>query len=225
VLAVAVALRATSTPAAEVPTPTPPLVGAVVRLPPTPFSPPESPLAAAAAAPLQGSTPGPNTPASATPPATPTTRPPRPTAQPVLAAGDVIVRKPWHASLLRPEYAVLLDGAIGTFQPHGRFALALVAIGNDGAAPARIPGNFFALVDSQGKRYAALPAASTAYLNTYGRGQRGDLSLEENIPPGGGNVSVPLIFDVPTTARDLTLHVDDEPLGWAVGGAATAPAP
>jgi hypothetical protein len=70
-----------------------------------------------------------------------------------------------------------------------------------------------------------VPTASTVYLNTYGRGQRGDLSLEEEIPPGGGNVSVPLIFDVLADARDLRLYVAGEPLGWAVGGAASAPSP
>jgi hypothetical protein len=120
--------------------------------------------------------------------------------------------------LLRPEYAVLLDGSIAMHQPKGRFVLVLVAIGNDGRVPARIPGDLFTLVDDQGMRYLPLPTASTAYLNTYGRGQRGDLSMEENIPPGGGNVSVPLIFDVPQNARDLTLHFGVAPGGWPIMG-------
>ena len=137
----------------------------------------------------------------------------------------MIVRSPWHISLLRPEYGVLLDGAIGSLQPHGRFALVLVTVGNDGTAPARIPPNLFTLEDNSGHGYKPLPAASTTYLNTYGRGLRGDLSMEEDIPPGGGNVSVPLIFDVLADAGDLRLHIAGEPLGWAVGGAASAPSP
>ncbi|HEX9372445.1 MAG TPA: hypothetical protein VF897_15635, partial [Roseiflexaceae bacterium] len=94
--------------------------------------------------------------------------------------------------------------------------LALVAIGNDGQAPALIPADLFALVDRAGNRYAPLPAVSTAYLDTYGRGQRGDLSMEDLIPADGGNKSVPLIFDVPPGARDLQLVVKGSALGWSV---------
>jgi hypothetical protein len=130
------------------------------------------------------------------------------------------VQPPWHASLIRPEHAVLLEGSIGALQPNGRFVLALVAVGNDSAAPAHIPPDLFTLVDGQGRRYLPIPGASTVYLDTYGRGQRGDLSMEEEIPPGGGNVSVPLIFDVPPDTRDLTLHIGDAVAGWAVGAKA-----
>jgi hypothetical protein len=133
----------------------------------------------------------------------------------------VIARGAWHASLLRPDYAVPLDGAIGTLQPRGRFILALVDIGNNGTAPARIPANLFSIQAGDGHRYLPVPAASTAYLEAYGHGQRGDLSMEEQIP-SGGNVSVPLIFDVPAAARELMLHVGDEPRGWMVGDAAPA---
>ena len=122
----------------------------------------------------------------------------------------------WHAVLLHPEDAVSLDGSIGAFQPRGRFVLALLAIGNDGPAPARIPTDLFALIDSAGNRYAPLPPISTAYLNTYGRGQHGDLSMEDLIPADGGNKSVPLLFDVPTTARDLYLVVKGQSFGWPV---------
>jgi hypothetical protein len=122
----------------------------------------------------------------------------------------------WHAILIRPEDAVVLDGSIGSFQPSGRFVLALLAIGNDGPAPAQLPNDLFVLVDGSGKRYAPLPQISTAYLNTYGRGQHGDLSQEDMIPSDGGNKSVPLIFDVPPGARPLYLIVGDAPLGWQI---------
>jgi hypothetical protein len=141
---------------------------------------------------------------------------PLPTPRLALAPGEVVEQGQWHAILIRPEDAVVLDGSIGSFQPSGRFVLALLAIGNDGPAPAQLPNDLFALVDGSGKRYAPLPQISTAYLNTYGRGQHGDLSQEDMIPSDGGNKSVPLIFDVPPGARPLYLIVGDAPLGWQI---------
>jgi tetratricopeptide repeat protein len=243
VLIAAVALQFAPSPVAQLPAPTPALPDAGAATEPAAVSAPASPLPAGESEPATAAGAAPASPSvapipttqpatiattpvqtAAPPPTAPPTPPsptPSPTAQPRLAPGAVVELKPWHVSLLRPDYAVLLDGAIGTLQPRGRFALALIAIGNDGAAPARIPTDLFTLQDRQGNRYQPLPNASTAYLNTYGRGQRGDLSMEEDIPPGGGNVSVPLIFDVPPNARDLTLHVGGQSLGWAIGSGAT----
>lgn len=150
---------------------------------------------------------------------------PQPTAPPVLAPGQVVEQGQWHASLLRPEHALALEGSIATLQPRGYFVLALVAVGNDGAAPARIPPDLFALVDRQGRRYAPLPAASTAYLGAYGRGEHGDLSMEELIPSGGGIVSIPLIFDIPPGAGALTLHVGSARLGWPINPTAVPGTP
>lgn len=151
-----------------------------------------------------------------------TIAPPRqPTALPTLAPlapGHVIERGPWRVTLLRPEHAVLLDSGIDTIKPRGRLVIALVTISNSGPAAARAPANLFALVDTAGRRYLPLAGASTAYLNSYGRGIHGDLSLDDAIPQGGGFVSVPLIFDTPADARGLTLHVGDLPTGWAIGG-------
>jgi hypothetical protein len=220
--------------AAQAPTQT--LPGTVAGTQPTlgaaPESPPPATRQAAPTAKIATAAPAAATPAEA--PTNPTVRPPATAAPaptppptpttPALAPGEVVVQKPWHASLLRPDYAVLIDGAIGTLQPRGRFVLALLAVGNDGAAPARIPVDLFSLVDSQGNRYPPTPAASTTFLVTYGRGQRGELSMEELIPAGGGNISVPLIFDVPPNARGLTLRVGDAQMGWLVG-AAPAPTP
>jgi hypothetical protein len=224
---IVVALRSATPPAAEAPTPTQMLPGAVDAQPT--LGTPESPVPAASqAAPAAIATAAPPTGAPATAAPSNPTAPPLPTAAPIpsptplpttppLAPGMIVVQKPWHASLLRPEYAVLLDGAIGTLQPRGRFVLALVVVGNDSTAPARIPADLFSLVDGQGNRYQPAPTASTAFLATYGRGQRGELSVEEAIPPGGGNVSVPLIFDVPPNARGLTLRVGDASMGWPIG--------
>ncbi len=141
---------------------------------------------------------------------------PVPTPRQTLAPGEIVEYGQWRAILIRPEDALALDGSIGAFQPSGRFVLALLAIGNDGQAPARLPDDLFALVDGSGKRYAPLPQLSTAYLTTYGRGQHGDLSMEDPIPSDGGNKSIPLIFDVPPSARPLYLLVGDAPLGWPI---------
>jgi hypothetical protein len=141
---------------------------------------------------------------------------PLPTPRQTLAPGEIVEHGQWHAILIRPEDAVALDGSIGSFQPSGQFVLTLLAIGNDGQAPARLPDDLFALVDGSGKRYAPLPLLSTAYLASYGRGQHGDLSMEDLIPSDGGNKSVPLIFDVPPSARSLYLLVGDSSVGWPI---------
>jgi hypothetical protein len=141
---------------------------------------------------------------------------PMPTPRQTRAPGEIVQQGQWHAILIRPQDAVMLDGSIGSLQPSGRFVLALLAVGNDGQAPARLPGDLFALVDGAGNRYAPLPHISTAYLNTYGRGQHGDLSMEDPIPSDGGNKSVPLIFDVPPSARPLYLLVGDSSVGWQI---------
>ena len=141
---------------------------------------------------------------------------PLPTPRQTLAPGEIVEYGQWRAILIRPEDALALDGSIGAFQPSGRFVLALLAIGNDGQAPARLPDDLFMLVDGSGKRYAPLPQLSTAYLTTYGRGQHGDLSMEDPIPSDGGNKSVPLIFDVPPSARPLYLLVGNSPRGWPI---------
>jgi hypothetical protein len=142
---------------------------------------------------------------------------PSPTPRPELAPGEAVSRGAWRAVLLRPEYAVRLDGSIGALQPSGRFVLALVAVANDGPAATPVPVDLFAVIDGEGRRYLALPAASTAYLDAYGRGQRGDLSMEDAIPADGGIKSVPLIFDIPEGAQDLYLVVGDSDAGWPIG--------
>jgi hypothetical protein len=149
---------------------------------------------------------------------------PTPTAAPAqLLAPGVVQQGTWNAGLLRAEDAIFVDGAIGTLQPKGRFVLALIAVGNTSSTPTRIPSDLFWLRDAQGNRYQPLPRASTEYLNMYGRAQRGDLSMEEEIPQGGGNVSIPLIFDVPVTAQNLTLHVGDATGGWPIGSMSASP--
>jgi hypothetical protein len=205
------------------PTPTPALPGATIDVPtiglaleqtspaaasPAPTASPALAASPAPEAPSAAPAPSAGSATAAPPPATPTI--------PALAVGQVVQSGSWHVALLRPNDAIVLDGSIGTLQPQGRFVLALLAVGNDGAAAARIPADLVAVVDQNGTRYPALPAASAAYLATYGRGQRGDLSLEDELPADRSNKSVPFVFDIPVTARGLTVIVQGAPLGWPI---------
>ncbi len=226
---VAVALLTRQPPATTDTQPTPglPIAGEHTSAPASPAPIESAPALAmnvpAASAPAAESA----TPAvTATPPPSPTPRAtPTPTPQPVLAPGQVIEQGQWHVSLLRPEHALALDGSIGTLQPQGRFVLALVVVGNSAATPARLPADLVTLVDRQGIRYTPLPSASTVYLTLFGRAQHGDLSMEEAVPSGGGNVSVPLIFDVPRNASGLAVHIGAERAGWPVGEGVRTGAP
>jgi hypothetical protein len=171
-------------------------------------------------------------------PPAPTMSEPVGTVSPVIeAVGDLpmgALREydAWQATLLRPDFAVVLDGAIGDLQPQGRFVLALVAISNNSDQPRRIPPDMFTLIDAQGRRYQPVPNASARYLDMFGRGQRGDLAFEDEIRPDSGLVSVPLVFDVPPDADDLRLAMGDVAGGvWPVvgsdepGGIPPTPAP
>lgn len=154
---------------------------------------------------------------TSTPTAQPTAALP-PTPQPTLAPGAVAQRDGWSASLLRPDYGLFLDGGLGDQQPRGRFLLVLLALANGGGAPQAFPPAMLVLHDAQGRTYTPAPRLSTAYLATYGRGQRGDLSLENELPPGGGLYSVPVIYDVPADASGLQLSLGDMAGGaWPIG--------
>jgi hypothetical protein len=145
-------------------------------------------------------------------------------APPTLPLGTVLEADGWSATLLRPDYALLLDGSIGDLQPSGRFVLALVAVSNNAAQPRRIPSGLFMLVDSRGRRYSPSPNASSAYLTLYGRGQRGDLAFEDSLDPGSGMRGIPLIFDVPDDAAGLVLTVSGAgSTGWPIDSVSAPP--
>lgn len=135
-----------------------------------------------------------------------------------LPLGQIIDYDGWSATLLRPDYAVALDGAIGVLQPTGRFVLAVVAVSNNSPIARAIPQGLFTLTDSAGQHYTPLPGASTAYLALYERGQRGDLALEDTLDPGSGMRSVPILFDVPLNANGLRLTIMGAAgAGWPIG--------
>lgn len=156
-------------------------------------------------------------PAPATTPTTTASPTSRPTPTPGLAIGQFVPAGIWRVSVLDRAHIRTLDGSIGgQLQPQGRFVLALITVVNGGKQPTRLPRELLTLSDASGQRYLPLPGASAIYLNSYGRGQFGDYSADENIPPDSGNVSVPLIFDVPERATGLELRVSTQQDGWAV---------
>lgn len=134
-----------------------------------------------------------------------------------LAMGTLQEYNEWSATLLRPDYAMTLDGSLGDLQPGGRFVLALLSVSNGGTTARPIPNDLFVLIDNQGRNYRPVPEASSIYLAIFGRGQRGDLALEDAIAPGGGIVSVPIIFDVPLNASGLILTIaGNRQAGWQI---------
>ncbi|NWF81334.1 MAG: hypothetical protein HXY37_15030 [Chloroflexi bacterium] len=201
--------RPTTRPAASAPPLAPPSPLPTATTPPTPLPPTAVPTSAAVAVVV------PTVPELAP---SPTLPPASPTAPIPLPLGTVVDYDGWSATLLRPDYAVTLDGAIGDLRPAGRFVLAVVAVSNNGPTPRVIPPELFVLRDSAGRSYSPVPGASSAYLALYQRAQRGDLALEDSFAPGSGMRSVPLLFDVPPDASGLQLLVPGAgPTGWPVG--------
>ena len=143
-----------------------------------------------------------------------------------LPLGTPIDYDGWTAVLVRPDYALPLDGAIGDLQPTGQFVLTVVSVSNNSPTPRVIPPELFVLVDSAGRSFIPVPGASSAYLALYERGQRGDLALEDGFEPVVGLFSVPIIFDVPRDATGLRLTVRGAgPAGWPVGETVPVSAP
>jgi hypothetical protein len=162
-------------------------------------------------------------------PTAPGIRPATPTpvlvAPPVpLAMGTLQEHDGWSATLLRPDYALSLDGPIGDLRPNGRFVLALLSVSNGATAPRRMPNDLFVLIDQQGRSYTPSAGTSTAYLSIFGRGQYGDLAVEDEVAPGGSLFSIPVIFDVPLDANGFLLTMaGNRSAGWQVLEGAAAP--
>jgi hypothetical protein len=135
---------------------------------------------------------------------------------PTITPGQLVTSGVWRLTLLRSSDARMLDSAVAALQPRGQLVVILMTVAQTGATPTRMPSDLVVLTDQYGQQYRPLPGASTAYLEQFVRGQFGDLALEEPIPNGGGNVSVPLLFDVPTTDGQLYVQVDGNGSGWAI---------
>lgn len=194
-------------------------IGAGAGTPPAPTaSAPAAPTAAPPTTRPAGST-------AITPP-TGSTAQPAPSPAATLPLGTILSYDGWQAVLLQPDYSLFLEGSIGDLRPNGRFILALLAISNDAATPRRIPSDLFVISDDSGRRYLPLPGASTAYLSVCGRGLCGDLALEDTLDAGSGMRTVPLIFDVPPGAANLTLTLSAlSTAGWPISNTPPQEAP
>lgn len=204
-------------PSAEVPDPT--------AVSPSPTSLPPAPQATATAS--TTATPVPTlTPIEPTATAMPVASPePSPTTITELPLGSILDHDGWSATLLRPDYAVVLDGSLGDLAPNGRFVLAVVAVSNNSPETRILPPTFFVLRDDQGRTYSPVPQASTIYLTLYQRGQHGDLALEEPLEPSSGMRSIPILFDVPLDASGLRLTTPSSGgAGWPIGESQALPA-
>jgi hypothetical protein len=137
------------------------------------------------------------------------------TAVPHHQPGVVYSTGQWQLSVLRASDVVWFDGAIDGRDARGRYAVALVIIINNGDASI-VPGTLFSAIDAQGRRYRAEVGLSRAYLDAFGRGVRGDISLAEVIPGAGVSVSVPVVFDVPADAGGVRVVIGDDDAGWQV---------
>ncbi len=137
------------------------------------------------------------------------------TAVPHHQPGVVYSTGQWQLSVLRASDVVWFDGAIGDRDARGRYAVALVIVINNGDASI-VPGTLFSAIDAQGRRYRAEVDLSRSYLDAFGRGVRGDISLTEVIPGAGVSVSVPVIFDLPADAVGVRVVIGDDDAGWQV---------
>lgn len=153
-----------------------------------------------------------HTPSPATPLPSPTILPPLAP----LPSGNLLEYAGWQATLLRPDYARVVEGPVAGIQPAGQFVIVLLAVSNTSDVLRPMPPDLFALIDEHGQVYPPDRATSIAYLELYARGQWGDLAIDDAVPPGG-LYSIPLLFDVPSQATSLFLIMGQQTgTGWPV---------
>lgn len=133
-----------------------------------------------------------------------------------LPSGNLLEYAGWQATLLRPDYARVVEGPVAGIQPTGQFVIVLLAVSNTSDVPRSMPPDLFTLIDEYGQIYTPDRATSTAYLELYARGQWGDLAIDDAVPPGG-LYSIPLLFDVPSQSTSLFLIMGQQTdTGWPV---------
>ncbi len=144
---------------------------------------------------------------------------PSPTIPPPMAplpSGNLLEYADWQATLLRPDYARVVEGPVAGIEPAGQFVIVLLAVSNTSDVLRPMPPDLFALIDERGQVYPPDRATSMAYLELYARGQWGDLAIDDVVPPGG-LYSIPLLFDVPLSATSLFLIMGQQMgTGWPV---------
>ncbi len=152
-------------------------------------------------------------------PSSPVPPSPSPTIPPPLVplpSGNLLEYAGWQATLLRPDYARVVEGPVAGIEPAGQFVIVLLAVSNTSDVLRPMPPDLFALIDERGQVYPPDRATSMAYLELYARGQWGDLAIDDAVPPGG-LYSIPLLFDVPSQATSLFLIMGQQTgTGWPV---------
>jgi hypothetical protein len=147
-----------------------------------------------------------------------------PTAAPPPAAGDIAAANP---AIVPVDTVVqagswgftysgvknVTSGSYGGGPPsRGQYQIVLMAVANNGGAPAPIPDGFFVLKDAQGRVYDFNRAASVDYFTRFGgAGQAADIGADAQVPNNNSLTSVPLLFDVPPDAANLVLLSRDNP--------------
>lgn len=144
----------------------------------------------------------------------------RPQSQP---PGTIYDYGLWRGMLTSPAHVRVLEAPPPDTSIQGKLVLVLLNVGNLTERPRPLPRHMVVFVASEGERYTPLPQASSRYLEAHGRGQAGDLALEDAIPPGGGLVTVPLLFDLPaSTQQGILLFGPYADSGWQIDLATTA---
>ena len=134
-----------------------------------------------------------------------------------VAAGTPLEANGWSFSfpdICGVSCATVFGNQIGNNTAQGTYVVVLVAVANNTGTDQPLPATFFVLKDAQGRIHEPLPPVSSAYIQ---RGINADLSMEDAIPANGVLTTVPLIFDVPLGATNLTLFARAKTdQGWQV---------
>jgi hypothetical protein len=152
------------------------------------------------------------------PPAAPPAVPPPPatgdvaTANPAIVPVDTVVQAgSWGFTYGGVKNVT--TGSYGGGPPsRGQYQIVLMAVANNGGAPAPIPDGFFVLKDAQGRVYDFNRAASVDYFTRFGgAGKAADIGADAQVPNNNSLTSVPLLFDVAPDATNLVLLSRDNP--------------
>ncbi len=117
-------------------------------------------------------------------------------------AGTPIQAGDWEVSLLKPPEKIKIVGSGDiTYQADGDFLVVFAKVTNRGQAMQLIGGDLFTVRDGQGQEYEPVKSAvQIAYVLEHGM----EPSLDSPLAAGKSRDSV-IIFDVPSSATDLTL--------------------
>jgi hypothetical protein len=134
-----------------------------------------------------------------------------------VAAGTQLEANGWSFSfpdICGVSCATVYGKQIGNNTAQGSYVVVLVAVANNTGTDQPLPASYFVLKDAQGQIHEPLPPVSSAYIQP---GINADRSMEDAIPANGGLTTVPLIFDVPSGATNLTLFARAKTdQGWLV---------